>query len=618
MSFTFDTLTKPTGLTGSLASGGDLEPNTTYHYKVLSLAQYDRTYYTDVIYGTVFSEPSETFSITTDSTNKTVNLSWDSTDAVRYLLIRIKDGESFDSQTQMWIADSSTYPMEIQATSFTDDNSDYHIAYPYYEHGLPALIVDEGTTETMQDMLEWATANGYSNYLSAEVDTIYGRPTIYKMTGHLEIRGTLQFGTRECPETRGTTLFLNGGWCLRENGFWDVGELSNNVQYGQYGVQIIRTGKYTVEYMEGELSWKNVLYDDIGLADRVYIGGINTSHLIVRTSLSTPVIYFDRCLFRYIQLDAYDNMEGLIQDSIFFGIQMSAPGVFVKNCVAYGYRALYNYYATEDIVVYGITGIGTADEMLFHKNGTPITIYSVDCKWNNDPIKGQSISNPENLTIYDCKTFLCKVQDEDGNAIEGVTATITNADDDEITMTSDSDGEFYLAKGISTSGLNLDTLYDTSLNLEENELKNKIITVQFGSNPTKYVRKIKSNTATSITVYYGFPSTPTGVTYSVPEYIKFVKYTSDGSGSGSYNYQTTNYNPFKFEFTKNGYKTEEINGFNINDSINWVITMLHPEVPAYENISVSYDEDSLTNSITNEALSTTITEDSLNIEIEED
>ena len=84
------TFTKPpdpiTDISGSLSAGGSLDANTTYYYVVLALGN-GVTTITDP--DATLSGISNEFSITTDTTNKTVDLTWTAVaGASRYAIFR--------------------------------------------------------------------------------------------------------------------------------------------------------------------------------------------------------------------------------------------------------------------------------------------------------------------------------------------------------------------------------------------------------------------------------------------------------------------------------------------------------------------------------------------------
>lgn len=79
MAWTFWQPTKPTNLTGSLVAGGTLAPNTTYYFRVYAWDNGNTTtqrYNLTQQSSQIFSPYSDVFSITTDSVNKSVALSW--------------------------------------------------------------------------------------------------------------------------------------------------------------------------------------------------------------------------------------------------------------------------------------------------------------------------------------------------------------------------------------------------------------------------------------------------------------------------------------------------------------------------------------------------------------
>jgi hypothetical protein len=171
------TFTKPTNaitdLSGSLSAGGTLAPNTTYYYVVLVLGNGASAI--SHYYGTL-SGISNEFSITTDSTNRTVNLTWSAiTGASRYLVFR-----RTTSGTHYL---SSFLKDLVVSTNSAIDNGSSSISNPVLPlvpsgqllpmgitpriHGVGDLVYYGGTEAdpiTPQDIYNAAVANGWTDY----------------------------------------------------------------------------------------------------------------------------------------------------------------------------------------------------------------------------------------------------------------------------------------------------------------------------------------------------------------------------------------------------------------------------------------------------------------------
>lgn len=614
MSFTMSKLDKPTNATGTLVAGGTLDVDTTYHYKIIATGPASSWVYTNIL-----SEPSDIITKTTDSTNRTILLDWDDVpSAYRYYIIRIKDGDSFDSFTAMHLSTSASSPYMFADSTFTDSGWVYQTAQAYYENGMPHIIIDAGTTEEPDDLYDWAVANGYTDFVSRVVDKQHKRGVFYYITGDLVIEGLFKCAT-DSTLGSGMTIFIDGLWEIPDGGEWRAGYNPNLTDYNNEGIQIIRTGKYTVGYMRGKMNWQFFTYHDIGLYDRVYLPGPYLSQQIIRTSGGHPDISLKNGLWRYGPLEAYGSTIAIIEDCTMIGTSTGETHYFMKDCNYFGSRPIYNYYATSNLTYKGLKIKISAYEFFFHKHASlPAIFYTINCEWYNTPVKGVASANPTNMQVYDCKTFNGKMVDTSGNAIEGVTATITNTEGDVITMTSNSDGKFYLAAGNPTSATTT-TITDTNLNLITDELKNKTLILKYGTNPTEYERVILSNTSDTITLAVAFPTTPSiNDSYIVEEILVFNKYIGNGSAPTNYQYDLTEMNPFDFKFEKAGYTTEEINNYIITKPVDFTIEMKPPIVPAYENLAISYTEDSLLISVTDDSLSNTIAESSLLISVTDD
>ena len=196
MTYTRSTLDQPNLSNPTLASGGSLEPNTTYYYKVIAISG---TEYRIWQVGNYYSLPSNEVSITTDDTNKTVVLDWgDITNADQYAVYRSKVSGVYT--TMLW------KPPQITTSNFTDDGtynpSGYTNLAPYDVKLNGYLkISDEGSSDvpiTLEDIYNEDVANGWD--IIEKLD--FG---IYEIHCFLEIAGSVYFNTEN------ETLIINGG-----------------------------------------------------------------------------------------------------------------------------------------------------------------------------------------------------------------------------------------------------------------------------------------------------------------------------------------------------------------------------------------------------------------------
>ena len=574
MSFTLTQLAKPGNPVGAVSAGGSLAASTIYHYRIFAFG-----YSADVIYSTIQSPPSDEVTVTTTLTDKTVTLSWDAVaGATRYLIVRIVDGSTYSNQEAMFIS-SAGAPLVINALTYVDTGAPVVKYGMWYEFGMPHIEVDAGTSETFDTMYTWAVAGGYTNFFTKIDDIMNLRSIFYRLTGWLWIKGTLNCANASHLRG-GTSLFIDGGWQIEPGGVWNIGyEKFNNVYYFNIGMHITRTGKYSVLYANGTQNWNNVSYEDIALADQVYIGKTSVSHAVLRSSAVGAKQYFRRCLFPYLSLgEFYDTTpNAYIEDCIWSGLGTPNGMSVIKNTIVNTGAGVYNYYTTKDIYMKGIVFKQETLDIQFHKNGTLNNFYFVDGAFFNNPPKGTKSGNPSNMIVYKCKSCKMLIIDTEGAAIAGVRLTITDNLGNKIIMVSNGAGNVFRASGTATSG-GASTLTDNNLSLGINEAKTHLLEI-IGGLGVGQEKVIASNTADTFTIEGTWTTNPNATSiYRVESFLKTDKYQGNAALPNPYPYDHTDYNPFTFKFEKQGYATAILSGVEVTDALDWTITLSRSKV----------------------------------------
>lgn len=160
--FSAYTIDAPSNLTGNLTEGGSLVPNTTYYYKVLA---HNVTF-------SALSPRSDTFSITTTSTHRTVSLTWTppagfnpTTDgrARGYIVLR-NTSDSFPDNLNICIMrPGEPHVVNYLPTASFTDNGTYTMGqFHNFIGGLPCIFATGGTDAspiTMWDIYQWSLTN---------------------------------------------------------------------------------------------------------------------------------------------------------------------------------------------------------------------------------------------------------------------------------------------------------------------------------------------------------------------------------------------------------------------------------------------------------------------------
>lgn len=154
----------PTDLGGSLASGGNLAPRTTYYYQVFC---YERERGFQAL---TISPRSDTFSITTTDSLRTVQLTWSPPPGFTasginkgFVVLRNTAPDFPDSDNVCLMRPGEAHYWNYLATnSFTDDGVCPLGQTCHFKGGLPTIGITGGTDQnpvTMWDLYQWAQTN---------------------------------------------------------------------------------------------------------------------------------------------------------------------------------------------------------------------------------------------------------------------------------------------------------------------------------------------------------------------------------------------------------------------------------------------------------------------------
>ena len=144
-------LAAPTNLALSLVTGGSLLANTTYYYQIFAC---------ELKFGVVvFSPRTATVSITTDSTKKSIKLTWTgiagyvptNVDGNCYHILRSTVDSFLDTDATLLMSGTSDtlsrriYGVTVTFTDTGTGHADHYI--PNYKGGLPVIYVSTGANE---------------------------------------------------------------------------------------------------------------------------------------------------------------------------------------------------------------------------------------------------------------------------------------------------------------------------------------------------------------------------------------------------------------------------------------------------------------------------------------
>lgn len=157
---TFEDLDAPTNLAGSLVAGGTLAANTTYYYRVIAVV-YNSTY---IPHFRGKSLASEEITITTDSVNKSVELTWNAVPGAQggFKIYRAEVSEGYPYCINYAAIDSV---INIGGTCTMVDNGIALYANNIYQNLTHGKLILSGSTEedpfSVVDLWEADQANGW-------------------------------------------------------------------------------------------------------------------------------------------------------------------------------------------------------------------------------------------------------------------------------------------------------------------------------------------------------------------------------------------------------------------------------------------------------------------------
>jgi len=148
-------IAQPTGLTATAKAGGELEPSTTYYYKIVAWNRIGGAY--------VYSPRSATVTATTTADNRTVQLDWDDGGISwgggysGYHILR-NTSDDFSDTIDCCVGSYGTYS---RTTTFDDDGSKGLDATINYKTGLPIIYAYGDTQFKMGDLYDYDVSQGW-------------------------------------------------------------------------------------------------------------------------------------------------------------------------------------------------------------------------------------------------------------------------------------------------------------------------------------------------------------------------------------------------------------------------------------------------------------------------
>lgn len=153
------TLSDPSGLTATLVEGGSLSPNTTYYYKIVHAKAFISSCFT-------WSKRSETVSITTTDTHRSVKLDWnDPGSGIQTLFLRnTSDYFGDDIDCCIGSASGNHVPSYVTSptTTFTDTGAYGVDGTIDWKTGCPTIwcYATAGETITMANIYDYDVSQG--------------------------------------------------------------------------------------------------------------------------------------------------------------------------------------------------------------------------------------------------------------------------------------------------------------------------------------------------------------------------------------------------------------------------------------------------------------------------
>lgn len=246
-----------------LSAGGNLSPNTTYYYKVMGCDYV----YLNLVSSLILGAWSNTVSIMTTGSDKTIDLSWSDIGASYYFVMRSLTG-NFDDAEDFFLSNHGTYiKQDITTNSYSDDGSfSYIYRYLIRQNGIPKLSIlsDTKTPKDLYDFiittpcsgmvdLYWAVPN--SETTIAPFTDNY-QPFIYRFDFNFYIYG----GIFEIKEK---LVIIRGFLYNQQTGTLNIGKKASSGMTSEGGFLFL-CHSYFNSYLRGAMNIYDSVIWDIG------------------------------------------------------------------------------------------------------------------------------------------------------------------------------------------------------------------------------------------------------------------------------------------------------------------------------------------------------------------
>ena len=555
------TFTKPpdpvTDLGGSVSAGGSLAANT-YYYVVLALGN-GVTTITDL--NATLSGISNEFTITTDATNKTVDLTWTAVaGASRYVVFRSTASGSyhlFSSNTGMLAVPATTNSYSDDGTSnFSNPSLPVIPASTVLPMGVNPRVDGVGHLEyyggtevdpiTPQDIYDAAVADDWTDYCKWDKATLVVlgnfRPHVSQVA-HLYFRNI---------------SFAVAGY------FYSYGATGSRIRYGT-----LSSGGQAIEGVKFVFG--------LGGRHKQFWIGPNTEiyNSVVDSSYSPNPLYFPAVIGAII----YNNLNGGKGKDIMFrnysawfaradlpvdGLKLTGYFATVYNdCRLFSniecdlHRLSYDANTRADSFTY-LSSVCQIN--LLHPD---LTDNFIDCSFPNTNEADKLpvvlwVTAGQSSTVQLWNSLLLKVLDQNNMPIEGATITVKDKDGNTVTdfagntsYITDATGTLFTEKITVTSATST-TITDTSKSWTTNQWLGYNIYISSGSG-VKQKAKVLSNTATALTL-----TEPLIITLEAGDklgIIAEIKTAIMTYGGSIYASNKEVFNPFEITISKTGYET---------------------------------------------------------------
>ena len=557
------TFTKPpsaiTDLSGSLSAGGSLTANTTYYYVVLAVGNGVST--TSDSTGTK-SGISNEFSITTDTTNKTVDLTWtESAGASMYIVFRRTTSNEYHLPSS-WL--KYNFPT---TGSYSDDGTETFHAISLISvvnptkvlpmgieprtYGVGHCVYSGGTENdpiTPQDFYDAAVADGWTDYCKWDNATLL-------------IMGNFR------PDTSVAAQLLFQNITFIPIGYFrSYGYTGSRIRYGTLstsgqaigGVKFISSlaGRTREFWIGNNTELYNCTIDGCTVPNPLY------SSYVCGAS---PYINFNGGKGKDITFRNYGSWF-CRKDIPVSGLKLVGSFATVHNDC----RLWSNIECTTSNLPYGVNSrldtfnclSSSIQIAISHAN---LTDNFIDCTFpnttedNGNPAIGWGVTGYDS-TIQLWNSYLLEVLDEGGNPIENASIIIKDKNGNAITdfagktsYTTDASGSLFSEK-ITITGATSTTIIDSSKSWTTDEWLGYNVYIATGDGKNQKA-KILSNTATELTITEPFLVTPdVDDLVGIIMEVKTTNITHDPDGS-TYDSLYESYGPFDIYISKTGYQT---------------------------------------------------------------